>query len=144
MREIKKKRKFQKKVGATNKKSPEDNDQDILGATVAWVIEENLPINATVKNSFRRILYQIDSHCPTFDSRTTCSEIENLGEVCREAAKRELKGRYISITTDHWNSKKTENYSVLTSHWLEGGKFKSYVLNFEHCRGRNRGEDIGR
>ena len=44
----KKKRKF-RKLGATNKKSPEDEEQDILYATVAWVIEENLQINATAK-----------------------------------------------------------------------------------------------
>ena len=43
----KKKRKFQKKLGATNKKSPEDKEQDILDAAVAWFVEENLPINAT-------------------------------------------------------------------------------------------------
>ena len=96
----KKKRKFQKKLGATNKNSPEDKEQDVLDATVAWVIEENLPINATAKK-IRIMIYQIDSHCPTFDSRTIHSEIENLGEVCKEAVKRELKGKYISITTDH-------------------------------------------
>ena len=45
----KKKRKFQKKLGATNKKSPEDTEQDVLDATVDWVVEENLPINATAK-----------------------------------------------------------------------------------------------
>ena len=45
----KKKRKFQKKLGAKNKKSPEDKEQDILDAIVAWVIEENSPINATAK-----------------------------------------------------------------------------------------------
>ena len=45
----KKKRKFQKKVGATNKKSPEDKEKEILDATVAWDIAENLPINDTAK-----------------------------------------------------------------------------------------------
>ena len=33
---------------------------------------------------------------------------------------------------------------MLTAHWVEGGKFKSCVLNFEHHRGRKIGEDIGR
>ena len=90
------------------------------------------------------MLDQIDSHCPTFDARTIRSEIGILGEVCKEAVKRELKGKYISINTDHWTSNKTENYDVLTAHYIEGGKFKSCVLHFEHHRGRTRGEDIGR
>ena len=33
---------------------------------------------------------------------------------------------------------------MLTAHCIEGGKFKSCVLHFEHHRGRNREEDIGR
>ena len=48
------------------------------------------------------MLYQIDSQCPTFDAKNICNEIENLGKVCKEVFKRELKGKYISITTDHW------------------------------------------
>ena len=90
------------------------------------------------------MLDKMDIHCPTFDARTICSEIENLGEVCKEAVKHELKGKYIPITTDHCNSKKTENYAVLTAHWIEGGKFKSCVLYFEHHRGRTIGEDTKR
>ena len=58
--------------------------------------------------------------------------------------KRELKGQYISITTDHWTSNKTKNCAVLTAHWVEGRKFKSCMLHFEHHSGRTRVEDIGR
>ena len=47
----KKKRKCQKKLGATNKNSLEDKEQDILDATVAWVMEDNLPINAMLKST---------------------------------------------------------------------------------------------
>ena len=71
-----------------------------------------------LQKRFRRILDQIDSHFPTFDVQTIRSEIENLGGVCKEAVKRELKGKYISITTDQWTSKKKENYAVLTAHWI--------------------------
>ena len=47
----KKKRTFQKNIGATNKKSPEDKEHEILDATVPWIIEDNLPINATAKTN---------------------------------------------------------------------------------------------
>ena len=93
---------------------------------------------------FRRILDQIDSHFPTFDVQTIRSEIDNLGKLCKEALKRSLKGKYISMTTDHWTSKESENNAVLTSHCIEGRKFRSCMLHFEHHRGRTRGEDIGR
>ena len=139
-----KKRKFTNKLGATKKKSPEHRERDILDATVAWVVEENLAINVTAKKSFRRMIDQIDKQCPKFDARTIRSETEDLGEVCKEAVKLELKGKYISITTDHWTSKKTENYAVLTAHWIEGGNFKNSVLHFEHHRGRTKGTDLGR
>ena len=54
-----------------------------------------------LQKQIRSILDQIDSHCPTFDARTIRSEIENLGEVYKEAVKRDLKDKYIFITTDH-------------------------------------------
>ena len=44
-----------------------------------------------LKKSFRRMLDQIDSNCPTFDTQTIRSEIEKLGEVCKEAVKREVE-----------------------------------------------------
>ena len=47
------------------------------------------------------MLDQIDRNCPTLDARSICSEIENLGEVCKETVKHELKGKHISITTHH-------------------------------------------
>ena len=90
------------------------------------------------------MLDQIDTQCPTFDAQTIRSDIENLGELYKEAVKHELKGKYISITTDHWTSNKADNCAVLTANWIEGGKFKSCVLHFEHHSGRTRVEDIGR
>ena len=33
---------------------------------------------------------------------------------------------------------------MLTAHWIEGGKFKSSVLHFEHHRGRIKGTYLGR
>ena len=44
---------------------------------------------------------QIGSHCQMTDAQIIHREIENLGKVCKEELKRELKGKYISITTDH-------------------------------------------
>ena len=53
------------------------------------------------------MLDQIDSHCPKFDAQTIHIEIKNIGEVCKEAVKRDFKGKYISITNDNWTSNKT-------------------------------------
>ena len=85
------------------------------------------------------MLDQIDSHCPTFDAKTISSAIEKLCKVCMEAVKHELKGKYISITTDHCNFTNIDNYDMLTAHCIEGGKFKSCLFHFEHHRGRTRG-----
>ena len=49
----KNKRICSEKLGATNKKSTEDKEQDILDATVAWVVKKNLPINATAKENLK-------------------------------------------------------------------------------------------
>ena len=85
------------------------------------------------------MLDKIDSHRPMFDAQTICSEIENLGKVCKEVVKREMKGKYFYIATYHWTSKKIDNYAVLTAKCIEGGKFKSCLFHFEHHRGRTRG-----
>ena len=62
------------------------------------------------------MLDQIDTQCPTFDAQTIRSDIENLGELYKEAVKHELKGKYISITADHWTLKKIENCDMLRAH----------------------------
>lgn len=41
-------------MSATKKKPPEDKEQDILDAPLAWVIRENLPNNITRKKSLRK------------------------------------------------------------------------------------------
>lgn len=85
----------------------------------------------------------IDPNAPKFSAEKIRAEVENLGQVCREAVKRELKGKYFSLTTDHWTSKNDKNYACLTAHWIDDGKCKWCVLHFETHKGSSWGVDLG-
>jgi hypothetical protein len=133
-------------LGATKKKSKLLRREDMLAATVAWVVEENQPFNATEKGSFRRMMSVFDDekHGPTFTARDIRGEIMKLGIVCQEAVKRELKGKYFSCTTDHWTSPNNETCSCLTAHWIEGGEMKRCALTFEVFHGTAAGVELGK
>ena len=102
----KKKRKFQKNLVLQIISHPKIKSKTFYIPLWFWLLKRTYQL-MTLQNKFRRMLDKTDSHWPTFDAKTVRSEIENLGELCKEAVKRELEGKYISITTDHWTSKKT-------------------------------------
>lgn len=105
--------------------------ENVLAATTAWVIEENMPLNAVEKPAFRIMLKAIDHFCPTATTKGVRDDISYLGLVSREAIKRELNGKYFSLTTDHWTSPNDETYSCLTAHWIENGKMHRAVLTLK-------------
>ena len=130
-------------LGATKRPSKSKRIADVLAATTAWVIEENQPLNAVEKPSFRRMLSTIDPLCPKTTIKAVRDDISYLGLVSRQALKRELSGKYFSLTTDHWTSPNDETYSCLTAHWIENGKMHRAVLAFEVFTGTTTGFALG-
>jgi hypothetical protein len=59
--------------------SKEGEREEILAATVAWVIEENQPFNAAEKPSCRRMMSAVDNWCNEFHARSIRDEIMKLG-----------------------------------------------------------------
>ncbi|MGH7974132.1 MAG: hypothetical protein ACREBR_01305 [bacterium] len=86
----------------------------------------------------------IAADCPTFSDRNIRARIAELGSVCREAIKRELTGKFFSVTTDQWTSPNNETYSCLTAHWVQDGKLKRCALTFEIFHGTTAGEELGK
>ena len=130
-------------LGAKKLPSKETRKADILNAITAWVVEENEPLNAVGKRSFRRMLQTVDEHCPLPTAANVRDDIMYLGKVAREALKLELKGKYFSVTTDHWTSPNDETYSCLTVHWIENGEMHRAVLAFEVFHGTTTGVALG-
>ena len=85
----------------------------------------------------------IDPFCPKITIKAERNDISYLGIVSREALKRELKGKYFSLTTDHWTSPNDETYSCLTAHWIENGMMHRAVLTFEVFSGTTTGHALG-
>lgn len=132
-----------KQLGAVKLPSIAKKSADVVAATTAWVIEENQPLNAVEKPAFRRMLKTIDPLCPQTSAKKLRDDISFLGLVSREALKRELKGKYFSLTTDHWTSPNDETYSCLTAHWIENSEMHSAVLAFEVFNGTTTGFALG-
>jgi hypothetical protein len=95
-------------LNARKQQTGKERKEDILAATVAWIIEENQPLNATSKKAFRRMIETIDKQSPVLSRENIRDDIKYLGTICRIAIQRELKGKYFSLTTDHWTSPNDE------------------------------------
>lgn len=134
-----------KLLGAYKRPSKETRKKEILNAVTAWVVEENQSLNAVEKPSFKRMLQTVavDQFCPVPTIANVREDIMYLGVVSREALKRELKGKYFSITTDHWTSPNDETFSCLTVHWIENGEMHRAVLAFEVFHGTTTGVALG-
>lgn len=79
-----------------------------------------------------------------FTAANIRDDIKELGGVVKEAVKRELTGKFFSVTTDHWTSPNNETYSCLTAHWIQDGLMKQCVLAFEVFHGTTAGSELGK
>jgi hypothetical protein len=135
------------RLGAKRKQSTSERREDILATTVAWVVEENIPFTAVEKKSFRCMM-EITSgeqNKPEFFTAANIrDDIKELGGVVKEAVKRELTGKFFSVTTDHWTSPNNETYSCLMAHWIQDGLMKQCVLAFEVFHGTTAGSELGK
>uniref|UniRef100_A0A7S1VWA5 BED-type domain-containing protein n=1 Tax=Grammatophora oceanica TaxID=210454 RepID=A0A7S1VWA5_9STRA len=149
-----KKRKFIDRLGggAFFKKKEEDiatTNEEFFHSTVAWVVDENLPFHVVEKKAFRRMIETANSNLPVFSKKNIRDEVERLVGVCHDAVKHELKGKFFSLTTDHWtttsnNASCNEAYSCLTAHYIEDGVMKHAVLTFEVFKASATRERLGK
>ena len=89
------------------------------------------------------MIEKANANCPIITRENVRDEVERLGAVCKESVKLALKGKFFSLTTDHWTSKNNETYSCLTAHYIEDGVMKHAVLTFEVFKGSTNGERLG-
>ena len=101
-------------------------------------------MNIIEKPSFCRTIKAIDPQAPVFTYKTIRNEVENLGEICREALKKELHAKKFSITTDHWTSNNDQTYSCLTAHYIDSAVLKHSMLEFEVFNGSTAGDLLGK
>jgi hypothetical protein len=89
---------------------------------------------AAEKPSHHRTMSVVDKRCNEFNAGSSRpqDEMVKLGTICREAVKRELKGKHLLRTANHWTLASNKTCSCLTAHWIEqGGKMKRCALTFE-------------
>ena len=127
---------------ASTRKSPQQRKQEVVEATICWIIEENVPFNMVEKQSFRRMCSILDNNAPKISQSTIRDEVKHLGDICKQAVQKELIGRYFALTTDHWTSKNNETYGALTAHYIEDSQLKRCVLHFEVHHGTTTGDAL--
>ena len=86
----------------------------------------------------------VDKECPVLSRENIQDDIKYLGTICQRAIQREQKGKYFSLTIDHWTSPNDETYSCLTVHWIDSGKMCWGVLAFEVFHGTTVGVELGK
>ena len=115
-------------------------------AAVTLSIEEAVPFSLFSAPSFRNLfkpLHKKWDEIVNVDRRCIREETMKMGRYAEEATIKELKGRPISRTTDHWTGPNDESYSTLTAHFIDDDwNIRSAILDFKVFQGRTTGELI--
>ena len=77
------------------------------------------------------------------DSRGIHEETMTMGRYAKLATIKELKGRPISWTTDHWTGPNDQSYSTVTAHYIDNDwEMTTALMDFKVFHGRTTGELI--
>ena len=106
-------------------------------AATTWIIEEAIPIRMITRPTFRMMFKPLNkrwNEVVNVDMRGIREETMTMGRYAQEATLKELRGRAISWTTDHWTGPNNESYTTLTAHYIdENWSIQSALLDFIRC-----------
>ena len=115
-------------------------------AVTSCIIDNALPISIVESESFRTMFIPLnkDAHKIVNISATAVrDEVLNMGRYAQQATIKEMKGKKVALTSDHWTGKNQLTYGALTSHFItELWEMESVLLDFKLFEGRTTGELI--
>lgn len=103
---------------------------NITSSITQFIVKDLRPFSVVENSGFRNLLQVLEPKY-TIPSRQTFSDKkvpELYNKVCIDV-KNDVRGNFVSLTTDGWTSRSTESYITITScHINEDWLIKSYVL----------------
>ena len=112
-----------------------------LDAHVRFRVETFTPLQRFDHKSFRELLNVVaqcgmKGACYSFGRKRIGEQTAALAEIGRQKLKKELQGQVLSITTDHWTSRRGHTYATLTAQYIsQDFVLKNLVLGVYHYSG---------
>jgi len=93
---------------------------------VSFIIKDMKPVSIVESIGFQEMIKAVSStrfssHIPS--RRTLCRAIDKRFDSARADLKSRLEGQLVSLTTDCWTSRSTQNYLGITVHWIDRTNF---------------------
>jgi len=94
-----------------------------------WVVEDCMPLTICKSESFKAMISTCNSHVVVPSYQTLFSFLQSVKSASHANMKKFLKGKYFSVTLDHWTSLAMENYGAITIHTIDNFQLYSFVLS---------------
>ena len=117
-----------------------------LVAASTCAATHGLPLSLFEKPAFRKMFTSVSKSAAkvvNIGSTSLRTEILTLGMITSVATHKELVGKRVSYTSDHWTGPNDETYTTVTAHYIsEDWVMMSVCIDFKVFQGRTTGENI--
>ncbi|CAB9520830.1 zinc finger, BED-type containing 1 [Seminavis robusta] len=87
--------------------------------TTRWIADSMSPFKTVETDSFRDMIQSYDLTAKPMSNKKVKSIMINLEDAMRDAAIETMTGLSVNFTLDHWTSKRNENYTGVTAHFID-------------------------
>ena len=88
-------------------------------AVAVFVASTMSPIDIVENQAFRKMISAFNSQAEVMGPKNVREKIICLHDNMRRLVFDRMKGQTISLTIDHWTSMANQNYTGMTSHWID-------------------------
>ena len=94
-----------------------------------WIVEDSLPLVTCRSQNFKRLIAAANRHVDVPSYQTLMSHLYQVKMGAVSKMKAFLKGKFYSLTMDHWTSLATDNYGAITLHVIDDFQLHAFVLS---------------
>ena len=92
---------------------------NVLSAYIRWVVHTYQPLDGCNDPFFRAFCKALKPTAEIWDRNKILTSIMSASTRVKLVIAKILKGRLLSLTTDHWTSSANQSYMALTAHWID-------------------------
>jgi len=88
-----------------------------------------MPLTAGESTSFKEMIRTANTAITPLDQKVLNDILHSKKLEISEKIKVLTKGKYFSLTTNHWNSLANDNYGAVTLHFIKEFELKTFILS---------------
>jgi hypothetical protein len=102
---------------------------NFLNACAKWAVDDCQPLYVGESKSFKAMIHAANPKIGTPDAKALKRKLQIQKELATTTMKTFFKGKFFSVTLDHWTSIANENYAALTLHTIDNFVLKKLTLS---------------